>query len=79
MTLRIFDVERIDEEVVVYLGTWSTDHKGTIHLTAKCITPQEWDAEIDLLIKHLERTRKRGHRILDRVKEEIKRRIEARI
>jgi hypothetical protein len=67
MDLSTFNVTSEGQEIKLYLQTFTTDENGVHFLTAKSITPAEWDYEIDRLIKKLEKTRNQGHRLLNKL------------
>ena len=67
MDLCTFNVTREEQEIKLYLQACTTDENGIHFLSAKCITPSEWDYEIDNLIKQLEKTRNWGHRLLNKL------------
>ena len=67
MDLSTFHVTSEEQEIKLYLQTCQVDENGIRFLSAKCIAPAEWVYEIDNLIKQLEKTRKRGHRLLHKL------------
>lgn len=67
MDLSKFNIISEEQEIKLYLQTCHVDQNGIRCLSAKCITPAEWDCEIDNLIKQLEKTRNRGHRLLNKL------------
>jgi hypothetical protein len=67
MDQNTFNVIIESQEIRVYLQTSAVDENGVHYLTAKAITPAEWDHEIDGLIRHLELARSRGHRLLEKL------------
>jgi hypothetical protein len=67
MDLSTYNATNEGQEIILYLQTCTTDKNGVRYLSAKCITPLEWDYEINRLIKQLEKTRNRGNRLLNKL------------
>ena len=62
-----FNVISEYQEIRLYLQTSTVDNNGVHYLTAKAITPAEWDHEIDDLTRQLEEARRNGHRLLKKL------------
>jgi hypothetical protein len=67
MDYKIFNVIREYKEIRLFLQSSTVDNNGVHYLTARAITPAEWDREIDDINKQLEEARSRGHRLLKKL------------
>ena len=67
MDYKTFNVIRECKEIRLFLQSSIVDNNGAHYLTARAITPAEWDYEIDDLNRQLEEERIHGHRLLKKL------------
>jgi hypothetical protein len=67
MDYKTFNVIRECKEIRLFLQSSIVDNNGAHYLTARAITPAEWDYEIDELVKQLEEARRHGQRLLKKL------------